>query len=392
MEKIRMTKKGQKRVKLMELVIAGTITLKEAGDRMGVTERQAQRIKRSYIEKGDESLNHGLIGKGGNHRIELTMKNTVISIYQERYNDFGPKLASEMLEEEFSIKINAETLRRWLKREGLWISRKKSKHMRRRKRKAQFGMMLQMDGSIHDWLENGTKICLQNCIDDATGKSFGLFDTGETSEIALKVLYYWIKKYGIPQTLYTDYKTVYYTDREPTIEEQKAGIIPLTAFGKVCYKLGIHIIYASSPQAKGRVERSNGVLQDRLIKIMRLKEITNIESANEFLINEFWDSHNAKFERISDSSKDAHVPLLPNQNLDEIINFEDERIITNDFVVRWNNRYFQLLKKQDVALYPRLKVIMQLWLDHSIHIRYKGTELFYKELFEKDNIKVYNTA
>jgi transposase len=380
METIQMTKKAQKRVKIMELLLAGLIGVSTAAERLEVSKRQVYRIKADYLTEGDGKLNHGSIGKPGNHSKGFDFRETVLNIYRERYEGFGPTFASEMLKEEFGIEIHRETLRLWLKKAGLWNAKRKSVYRKRRKRRACFGELLQMDGSIHDWFGNGQEVCLQNCIDDATGKTFGFFATGETTEVALKVLYYWIRKYGIPEAIYTDYKSVYRTGREPTLEEQIAGLEPMTEFGRVCHKLGIGLIYASSPQAKGRVERSNGILQDRLLKTMKLKGICNIESANVFLMNEFWDKYNLKVEKDAESGVDAHVPLLPSQVLDRIVCFEWTRKLSRDFVIQWENRCFQVLRENETSIRPGMKVTVQKWLDGSVHLWYNDSRLAVKEI------------
>ncbi|MCD6460593.1 integrase, partial [bacterium] len=224
------------------------------------------------------------------------------------------------------------------------------------------------------------------------GKTFGLFDTGETTEVAMNVLYKWIENYGIPGSIYVDYKSLYHARRKATLEEQLEGIEPATQFGKVCQKLGIELIFANSPQAKGRVERSNGILQDRLVKMMRLKNIKSIEDANNYLLNEFWEEYNAKFEKMPACPEDGHVKLLEGQDLDNLICIETKRKVSNDYIVRNNNRFFQLKKKQEIRIAPRASVNVQIRLDHSVHIYYKGTPLNFSEFFADKSKEVYNTA
>ena len=367
-----MTKTGQKRLKILELVIAGSISLAGAGEKMGISYRQAIRIMKKYKTKGDESLNHGLIGKRSNNKKDGNLRLTVIEKYKVRYPDFGPTLASEKLYEEFGIEVNHETLRLWLIEEGIWLmKRERAKHRRKRSRKECFGEMIQIDGSFHPWFEDNRKDCLMEFVDDATGKTLALFDTGETTYISLKVLYLWIEKYGVPESIYSDKKTVFYTEREPTLAEQLQGIEPMTEFGRVCNKLGIKMIYANSAQAKGRVERKHGVQQDRLVKELRLKGIKDIEKANKFLLEEYLNKHNNKFSKPASKDEDMHVKLLPNQDLRKFICFEIVRVVDNSFVVRSNNHYYQLEKKCAKYVSPKNKVYIQNWLDGSIHIFYK---------------------
>ena len=175
----------------------------------------------------------------------------------------------------------------WLIVEGLWRKRRKrGPHRRWRPPKEHFGELVQMDGSFHDWLETGQRPCLIDLVDDATAKMGGSFFEQETTEGAMRVLWGWIERYGIPRALYTDHKNLYVADREPTVDEQLAGRPALSAFGRACHKLGIQIIPAASPQAKGRIERRHGVLQDRLVKELRLRGIKDLATANGFLSSE----------------------------------------------------------------------------------------------------------
>jgi transposase len=377
-----MTPMAQKRAKMMEMLKLKKFSFQEAGKLLKITVRQVKRIYKEYLEKGDISLNHGLIGGEGNHRVKEGVKETALKLYRERYPDFGPTFASEKMEEEFGLKVNHETLRLWLKKEGEWTKhRKRTAHRSRRTRRSCFGAMLQMDGSIHDWFENGTEVCLMDAVDDGTGKGYGLFDTGETTDVALRVLYDWINKYGIPQSVYSDRKSLFYTERVPNIQEQLDGVEPLTEFGKVCKEMGIEMIFAYSPQAKGRVERRNGVLQDRLIKEIRLRGIKDIAAANRFLKEEYWDKFNDKFEKTPASEEDAHVALLPSQNIDELISYTDFRTLTNDYVVRYENRFFQIVKGNKVYVFPRYRIKIKEWLDKSIHLYYNRQELIFREIF-----------
>jgi len=371
-----MTLEAQRRAKVMELIRLKKIKQGDAAGILGISRRQVIRIYKKYLEDGDEGLNHGLIGKEGNRRIDKATKEKALEIYKTRYWDFGPTFASEKLEEEFQIKVNPNTLRLWLIQAGLWTNKRaKAKHRKRRERKKCFGEMLQMDGSIHDWFEIGTKDCLLDVIDDATGIPYGLFAEGETTDIAFEVLMDWILMYGIPASIYLDCRSNYFTKRKPTVDEQLSDIVPKTAFGKVCEALGIELIYATSPQAKGRVERAHNVYQDRLVKEMRLRGIKDSEAGNKYLKEIFWDKHIKKFAKEPASPNDMHVPLIQGQDLRNIICYSYDRKIGHDYVVRYNNRYFQIENKQDIYVRPRDKVVVKRWLDGSIHIFKQNTEL-----------------
>ena len=288
-------------------------------------------------------------------------------------------LAAEHLASEDELDIHPETLRRWMLEGGLWKRARKSQpHRQRRERKAHFGELVQLDGSFHEWYEKrGPTACLMNMVDDATSVVEARIGDGETIWAAARVLRQWIGKYGVPLALYTDWKNVYM--REPTEKELLHGKVPVTQFGRMCQKLGIRIIAASSPQAKGRVERGNGTHQDRLIKKMGRKRIRTHEAANEFLQKEYLADHNTRFAREPALPQDYHRRAPKLQDLDQVFCLETERSISNDWVVRYENRWFQLERTSD---YPprQAKVTVCEWEDERIQIRYQGKARSYHQI------------
>jgi len=239
-----------------------------------------------------------------------------------------------------------------------------------------FGELVQMDGSIHKWFgpSNGES-CLMGMIDDATNRRFALMDSGETTEIAMRSLWEWVEQYGIPQALYTDKKSVFVTNREPMLQEQLEGIEPMTAFGKACSKLGIEIITASSPQAKGRIERSHAVYQDRFVKEIALRRITRIKGANRLLRNGFNDELNAKFTYEPADPVDAHRPVPKSMNLADIFCYEHERTVQNDWTIRFKNKHYQIESGNRPLPCPKEKVIVRIHLDKSMDILYRAKPL-----------------
>jgi len=219
-----------------------------------------------------------------------------------------------------------------------------------------------------------------NMVDDAKGTTLSLMAEEETTEIAMRCLWQWIEHYGIPKALYTDKKNVFVTDREPTIEEQLAGQEPLTVFGKACYKLGIEIITAHSPQAKGRVERNHGVYQDRFLKELALRRITTIKSANKLLANGFTKNLNDKFERKPRSKTDFHRPLPKRIDLAHIFCIEFTRQVQNDWTIRYENRFYQIERENKILPKPKDKVIVRTLLDGTMHIIYKEKSLRFKRV------------
>jgi hypothetical protein len=237
----------------------------------------------------------------------------VLSLIQRKYSGpeaerFGPTLAAEHLAEEDGIGIDHETLRRWMLEAGLWSRRRRAKkHCQRRERKPHFGELVQLDGSFHDWLEErGPRGCLMNMVDDATSTTEARMGKEETIWAAVGVLRAWIGEYGVPRALYTDWKNVY--RRKATPGEQLRGETPVTQFGRMCQKLGIGIIAASSPQAKGRVERNHGTHQDRLIKKLRRKGIASYDAANQFLQQQYLPQHNQRFARPPAAARFSPTP------------------------------------------------------------------------------------
>jgi hypothetical protein len=219
-----------------------------------------------------------------------------------------------------------------------------------------------------------------NFVDDATTTTLARMEAEETTEGAMRSLWGWIERYGVPLALYCDGKTVYVTGREPTVAEQLVGEPPLTAFGKACRRLGIEIVRAYSPQAKGRVERSHGVYQDRLVKELRLRGITTIEGANALLDGGFVARLNERFATTPAVAEDAHRPVPPGLDLATVFVFEESRCVANDWTVRYSNRYFQITGPQQGMPRPKARVTMQRRLDGSLHILYRGRELCFREV------------
>jgi hypothetical protein len=255
---------------------------------------------------------------------------------------FGPTLAAEHLWTEHGHLIPVPTLRRWMLGAELWSRQRRARpaHVRRARREA-FGELVQLDGSFHDWFEGrGPRPCLLSLVDDATGTMLGRFGEEETTWGAAAVLQAWIRAYGVPQALYTDAKTVYV--REATSLELATGQPARTQFGQMCARLGIQLITARSPEAKGRIERNHGTSQDRLVKQMRLQHIATIADANQFLTTTYLAAHNRRFAVPAASGLDAHTRLRPTIDLADVFCLETTRQLGNDWVVRYANQTLQV--------------------------------------------------
>jgi hypothetical protein len=360
-------------------VKAGDLRLKDGAELMRVSYRQAKRMWKRYQAGGAAALKHGNAGSRSHRARPAKERHKILKRVREKYGGFGPTLAAEHLSSEDQLQVHAETLRRWMLTEGLWKrARKAQPHRKRRERKAHFGELVQMDGSFHDWYQNRAgQACLMNMVDDASSTVEALLGDEETIWQAARVLRQWIGKYGVPLALYTDWRNVY--AREPTEKELLHGRVPVTQFGRMCGKLDIRIITANSPEAKGRVERGNGTHQDRLIKKMGRKKIRTHQAANEFLQAEYLAEHNARFAREPAEPQDYHRKAPNARELEQVFCLETERSISNDWVVRYENRYFQLERSSD---YPprQAKVTVCEWEHGRIEIRYKDKARAHREI------------
>jgi len=376
-----MSVKERRRKVEFEGVREGRLTLKEAATKLGISYRQCRRSYRRFCKEGDAGLIHRRRGQCSNRAKPEGFKREVLKRYRERYEGFGPVLAMEKLGDD-GFPVARETLRIWLLEEGLWQPRRKrAQHRQRRDRKEHFGELVQMDGSHHKWFgEESSQSCLMDMVDDATSESLALMGEQETTELAMQTLWLWIESYGVPMALYVDWKNVFVTKREPTLEEQLAGEEALTHFGKACRKLGIKLIVANSPEAKGRVERKHGVYQDRLVKELRLKGISAIPEANKLLTNGFTKALNRKFAKPAQSDADFHRPLDPGCDLSEIFCFEKTATVANDWTLRCENQFYQILKKNDPCPRPREKVIVRRLLNGKIQLIYRENKLAFKKI------------
>lgn len=378
-----MSLKERERMKVLSRVAAGELRLVDAVGIMGTSYRQGQRLKARYVAEGDAGIVHRSRGRPSNRGGGAEGKRkAVIERYRESYEDFGPTLAAEKLAAE-GHEMDHETLRRWLMAEGLWTrKRKRELHRSWRERKKHFGELVQMDGSHHGWFEDrGGKCCLMNMVDDARGERLCQFSEEETTLAALGLLLAWIQKYGIPKALYTDKKNIFVPEERIRREAREEGREVFTQFGRVCHELGIRIIAANSPQAKGRIERSHSVYQDRLVKEMRLEGVSTIEDGNRLLENGFVDLLNRKFAVEAAEKADYHRSA-EGYDLEAIFCIEEERTVTADWIVRFENRFFQLTTPQK-EMRGKGKVKIQRRLAGSLHFYFKGQYLEWKELPER---------
>ena len=378
-----MSIKEVKRLKTFQSAIDGHITQKAAAAMLGLSERQVRRTVKDMREVGDRGVIHALRGRPSNRKIASETREQVLSLYQSRYPDFGPTLATEKLMECDGIKISDETLRRWLIEAGFWKKRRKRSGFRQwRPRRECFGQMVQMDGSDHDWLEGrGPRLVLMAYIDDATNTSYGRFYDYEGTMPAMDSFRGYVRQYGLPMSVYLDRHTTYKSPKKLTEWEEIEGIESLSQFERALKELGVEVIHALSPQAKGRIERLFGVLQDRLVKEMRLEGITTKEQANVFLKG-YLPRHNERFGVCPANEADAHVKLPSQVDLNRYLCIKTERTIRKDNTIALDGRLYQLEERGSK------KVVVEGRLDGSLRMISRGVSLKYKEITERPKREV----
>jgi transposase len=377
-----MSTRERQRLVCLAKVQEGSLPLWAAAAEMEVSYRQAKRLWQRYRREGDAGLVHGLRGRPSNHQGRQAERKRVLALYRQKYRDFGPTLAAEQLQKRDGLAIDHETLRRWLLTAGLWQRRRKRKAYRRwRERREHLGEMVQMDGSEHDWFEGrGPRCVLMVMIDDATNRTYARFVTAETTAAAMTVFGEYVKRYGLPQSLYVDRDSIYRTTRAATADEALAGTEACTQFGRAMQELGVELICARSPQAKGRVERRNSVFQDRLVKELRLQGICDLEAANAYLHQHFLPELNTRFTVAARAPEDWHRPLPKAVRLEEVLSFQEARVVQNDWTVRWRNRWLQITAKARSLGLAGQKVLVRERLDGSVQLIYGGHELAWQEL------------
>lgn len=340
---VTMSAKELRRVHVIRQVLEKRITQREAGTMVRLTDRQIRRLLRRVKEEGDQGLVHRGRGKPSNRRIAEPVKAKMLRLYETRYGDFGPTLAAEKLAERHRLAVSDETLRRWLRERGIdHFARRKRPHRAWRARKAHVGELVQLDGSHHDWLEGrGPRGVLMAYIDDASSRVFARFYEYEGMIPALDSFQRYVTRYGIPLAVYADKHTTYRSPAEPTVDEQLTGTKPQSQFGRALSELGVELIAAHSPQAKGRVERLFQTFQDRVIKEMRLARVATLEAANQFLEG-YLPRYNRRFAVPPAQAADLHRPASSAQELARSLCIKTSRCLRKDFTIAHEGRLYQV--------------------------------------------------
>jgi transposase-like protein len=347
--------------------------------------RQIKRLKAKVRQFGAKALIHESRGKLSNRRIPDKERETIAGILKQKYSDFKPTFASEKLFENHSIKRDPKTIRTIMIEENLWSPRKKKKpeYHSWRKRKSCYGEMLQFDGSYHHWAEGRSgEWCLLAAIDDATGIPVkAKFDTDEGTLPVFKFWKEYAEQHGKPRSIYLDKFSTYKMSQRVAVENHETQ----TQFQRAMDQLGIEPITAHSPQAKGRIERLFNTFQDRLVKEMRLKDISTIAEANLFLYDEFLPAYKTKYSVEPASKTNLHQPLTQSEKrkLNSIFSRQSTRLVRNDFTVSFNNQWHQLEKQQPATIRKQDTILVEEWLDNTIHFSIREKYLNTKAITER---------
>lgn len=380
MGNITMSKNETKQLAVFERLINGDITQVEAARQLGLTTRWVREKVKRYKMEGAAGVMHKSRGRPSKRRWDQDKEALALKLLQTDWHDFAPTFAAEKLEKFFGIKVSTETLRKSMIRAGFWTAKsKRLKHRRRRERRAMRGMLVQFDGSPHDWFEGrGPSCTLLVIIDDATSELLWLeFAPSESTKSTMLACRHYIEKWGIPIEIYVDHGGSFHVNLNNRDGEKK------TEWERAMEEMGIRVTHAHSPQAKGRVERANGTLQDRLVKELRLAGISSIEEANRFLREgPFIVNHNANLAKPAAQPGDAHRPLA-GECLETIFCSRETRTLMNDFTIQFEKRIFQLCSEQKASVRPTEEITVSTHLDDSITLSIRGIRLSYQELNQR---------
>ena len=371
-----LTMQDEKRLDVIQRVYRGELTVVQAALVMGVSERQCYRVKARVGKAGAKGVVHGNRGRRCKRKIKEKTVRRVVGLARGKYQGFNDHHLTEKLKEQEQIDLSREKIRRILRAEGIGSPRKRRgiKHRSRRERRASEGMMLQVDGSPHDWLQGrGPPLCLIGAIDDATNTVMGAFFTQAESSWGYFTLFSdTFGQYGLPQSIYSDCHSVFWTDREPTIDEQLLNKRPTTEVGRGLEELGVTLILAHSPQAKGRIERLWNTFQDRLVSELRLAKAKTIEQA-QVVLERYLPVHNRKFSvpAMAQPAWRKVSPLL----IERALCFKQQRTVAKDNTVTFEGTVFQIPKTSPYRSYANNRIDVHVLLDGAVEFFYKTEKI-----------------
>lgn len=370
-----MSQKELKRLPVIHNVINRQIAQAEAANILDLSIRHIRRIASEVKTHGDIAIIHKSRGRPSNRARPKELKNKILDLCRNKYQDFGPTFAAEKLFEINKFAIHPDTLRKWFIESAIeYKKRKAPKHRSWRPRKDCFGQMVQMDGSHHNWFEQRGPWCvLMGYVDDATGNFYGRFYDYEGTKPAMDSFKRYILKYGIPQSVYLDKHTTYKSPQRLSIEDELNNTRTLSQMERVFKQLAVDVIHADSPQAKGRVERGFGTHQDRLVKELRLSNINTVKQANKFLGCYYTQKHNRKFTYPANNKTNLYRPIPKHLDLNRVFSIKNKASLRNDFTIRHNNTYYQILeaiRADTITLEERL--------NSKLYLYHKDKQLKYK--------------
>ena len=385
--KLTMSNRDIDKLKVIHNVLNSHITWNQAGEQLDLSRRQIGYLVARVRAEGNRGIIHRLCGQPSNHQGDARLLEQALSaLHDARYDGFGPTLANEKLDALYGLHLSTSALRNVMLQTELWTSRTYAfKHRSWRERRSCVGELVQLDGSDHDWLEGrGPRCVLILYIDDATSRLlYGEFVDVEDTLTLLATTGAYLTRHGRPLAFYVDKDSIYRVNRQATVEEELQDVHPITQYTRAMNELGIEVICANSPQAKGRVERSFGTHQDRLVKELRLAGISDKQSANQFLWTTYLPAHDARFAVPPANTTDAHRPLLKTHRLEKILSVRTPRTLANDYTLRFQNHFFQILPDQPVRVRPQATIFVETRLDGSTHLRFKDHYLRFKPLAQK---------
>jgi transposase len=368
--------KDEKRIKIIDRVFQGELTVIQAALVMGVSERQCYRVKARVKKSGAKGVVHGNRGRPSKRKIKDQTVKRIIELAQGKYKDFNDHHLTDKLESEEKIELSREKVRRILRGHGIGSPKKRRgiKHRSRRERKAAEGMMLQVDGSPHDWLEGrGAPLCLIGAIDDATSKVMrAFFVQAESSWGYFKLFAETFRQHGLPQLIYTDRHSVFWTDRQPTIEEQLIGKKPTTEVGRGLEELGVTLVLAHSPQAKGRIERLWNTFQDRLVSELRLAKAKTIKQA-QAVLERYLPVHNRKFSK--PAMAEPAWRKVSSVQIERALCFKQQRTVAKDNTITFDGTILQIPKTAPFGSHANKRINVHVLLDGAVELFYKTEKI-----------------
>lgn len=371
------------KLKVIQNVIDKHLKQRQAARQLKLSIRQIRRLCRRVLREGKKGLIHGLRGNPSNHHLPKATLVRAMVLVKKHYPDFGPTFAQEKLFEVHGLNVSISALRQAMIADDHWKSQKQHPfHRAWRERRPCVGELVQLDGSDHDWFEGrGPKCVLLPYVDDATSRVLhGQFISVEDTVNLMMATRIYLETHGRPLAFYVDKDSIYTINRQATVDEELRDTHPLTQFTRAMTELGIEVITANSPQAKGRVERGHETHQDRLVKELRLAGISTMEKANPFLRDVYFPRHNARFAVAPANATNVHRPLLKVHRLHEILSLRSPRVLANDFTLRYQHRAFQLVADQPCRVRPGADIDIETRLDGSTHLRFNDRYLNFKPL------------